>query len=304
MAFGIFQIKGGALQNWRYLFIIEGAASVLFSVFALFYLPRSASHAKFLNPVEKELAFQRIQQDSSSVVDEKLSIRDALKVFNHPTTWVFLLIECALGVPLQGVANFLPQIVGRLGFATVKTNLYTVAPNICGAVVLLILAFASDITRLRFPFIMIGFAFPVIGFIVYAAIDVKTNIAAAYAMTFLMTSGTSAPSVILSTWYNNNTPSESRRAALTAVGVPLANMMGIVSTQIFRPQDAPAYIPALITTAVFGAVGIVLTGCLGAFMIIDNKRRNLKSGVNLRVQDVSTEILAKGPNQEKFRWFI
>jgi hypothetical protein len=67
---------------------------------------------------------------------------------------------------------FLPVIIKRLGYNTVlvsqlssrtittyqkltqsiQTNLYTVAPNVSGAVMLLILAFASDLTRLRSPF--------------------------------------------------------------------------------------------------------------------------------------------------------
>lgn len=40
--------------------------------------------------------------------------------------WAFLAL--GLGVPLASVGNFLPQIVSRLGYSTVKTNLYTVAP--------------------------------------------------------------------------------------------------------------------------------------------------------------------------------
>src|SRR5271154_7055791 len=81
-------------------------------------------------------------------------------------------IEICLGVPLQSVQLFLPVIIKRLGYNTVlvsqlssrtittyqkltqsiQTNLYTVAPNVSGAVMLLILAFASDLTRLRSPF--------------------------------------------------------------------------------------------------------------------------------------------------------
>ena len=37
------------------------------------------------------------------------------------------------------------------------------APNITGAIVLLILAFSSDFAHIRFPFIALGFALPVIG---------------------------------------------------------------------------------------------------------------------------------------------
>jgi hypothetical protein len=213
-------------------------------------------------------------------------------------------IEICLGVPLQSVQLFLPVIISRLGFSTVKTNLYTVAPNVSGAVMLLILAFASDLTRLRSPFIAAGFLFTFIGFIIYATIDVLSDIHVAYFACFMMTWGTSAPSVILDVWYNNNIADENRRVMLTSVGVPVANLMGVVSSNIFRNQDAPKYIPALATTAAFGAMGFVLTLLLGAWMIVDNKNRDRKQGVTIKAKDISTALLRDGPAAPEYRWFI
>lgn len=114
LAYGVFQIKGGSIANWRYLFIVEGGATMLVSIFAFFYLPKSAAEAKFLTPEEKELAFYRMQIDSSSVVNEKLDWKRALTIFKQPTSWIILAIEICLGVPLQSVSLFLPQIVARL----------------------------------------------------------------------------------------------------------------------------------------------------------------------------------------------
>jgi hypothetical protein len=245
-----------------------------------------------------------MQIDSSSVVNEKFNLRDALQIFKMPATYGFLGIEICLGVPLQSVALFLPQIVQRLGYSPVKTNLYTVAPNIVGAIVLLILAFTSDFARLRFPFVSLGFALTFIGFIIYATIDVEHRLRVAYFACFMMTWGTSAPSVLLSTWYNNNIAHEGRRVTLTSVGVPLANLMGVVSANIFRPQDSPKYIPALATTAAFGACGCVLAALLGSYMVFDNARRNRKQGVNTSARDVSTEKLRDGPANPEFRWFL
>ena len=52
---------------------------------------------------------------------------------------------------------------------------------------LLILAFSSDYVKLRFPFIVLGFLFTLIGFVIYAAIDdVEANIRVAYYATFMM----------------------------------------------------------------------------------------------------------------------
>ena len=203
LSYGVFQIEGGALATWKYLFLLEGSLTVIFAVVAFLFLPYSAAHARFLNDDEKKLAFYRIQVDSSAIVNEKFSVREAMKVMNHPSSWVILGIEICLGVPLQGVALFLPQIVARLGYETVQTNLHTVAPNITGAVMLLVLAFASDHTRWRFPLIALGFFFTFCGFVIYSAIDVEAQLQVAYFACFMMCWGTSAPSVLLDVWYNN-----------------------------------------------------------------------------------------------------
>ncbi|PGG95540.1 hypothetical protein GX51_08222 [Blastomyces parvus] len=305
LSFGVFRITNTPLEPWRYLFLIEGALSVLFAVFAYWYLPLSAAKANFLNEQEKALAFHRIQVDSSSVVDEKFNFREAIRIFKQPISYCFLAIEICLGIPIQSVALFMPQIIQRLGYSTVKTNLYTVAPNCTGAVMLLVLAFSSDFARIRFPFIALGFILTFTGFIIYAAIDdVQAQLQVAYFACFMMTWGTSAPSVLLSTWYNNNIAHEGRRMMLTSVGIPLANVMGIVSSNIFRDKDKPKYEPALITTASFGAAGAAIVLCLGSYMLWDNKRRDRRQGITMKARDVSTKKLRDGPASEDFRWYL
>lgn len=146
----------------------------------------------------------------------------------------------------------------------------------------------------------------------------------------MMTWGTSAPSVILDVWYNNNLADENKRVMLTSVGVPVANLMGVVryavsvfpiltlltplahhfssqfsssSSNIFQDRDAPKYLPALVTTACFGAVGCLLTLSLGGWMILDNKRRDSRTGRKIRAKDIPTESMRDGPSSEVYRWF-
>ncbi|KAK6419296.1 hypothetical protein LTR81_007627 [Elasticomyces elasticus] len=298
LAYGVFHIKSGSIPAWKYLFVIEGSLTMAMSVVAFCFLPRSAAKARFLNEDEK-----RIQVDSSAIVEEKFEFKEAARILKHWTSWHILAIEMCLGIPLQSVTLFLPQIIARLGYSTIKTNLYTVAPNCTGAVMLLLLAFASDYTRWRFPFIALGFFWTFCGMVIYSAIDVLNELTVAYFACFMMTWGTSAPSVLLDVWYCNNIADENRRLFLTSLGVPLANLMGVVSSNIFRKEDAPQYIPALATTAAFGGLGLVLTLLLGGYMIMDNKKRNRQQGVNLRARDVPTERLRDGPACAEFRWF-
>ena len=323
LAFGVFQIHSGSLADWRYLFVIEGSCTFLFAGFAFWYLPYSAATAKFLTEEEKQLAFYRMQVDSSAVVGEKFVLKDALQIFKHPTSWLILGefpvyipldetdrltqvtgIEICLGVPLQSVSLFLPVIIKAFDYSSVKTNLYTVAPNVSGAIMLLILAFASDLTKIRFPFIALGFLLTFIGFIIFVSVNIDTQLNVAYFACFMMTWGTSAPSVILDVWYNNNIADENRRVMLTSVGVPVANLMGVVSSNIFQSKDAPKYVPALATTAAFGAMGALLTLLLGAWMIVDNKRRDVRAGRKVKARDIPTELLKDGPASENYRWFL
>jgi hypothetical protein len=129
--------------------------------------------------------------------------------------------------------------------AMMKTNLYTVAPNITGAVMFLILGFISDYTRWRFPFVALGLSSPAC---------------------------------------SSSTPQSTSRSRCKGLLCLLRHDMGQVRDStpsvllnMFSNKDAPDYIPALATTAAFGGMGdVLLTLGLGASMIFDNRRRDRK----------------------------
>lgn len=210
LGFALFRITGTSLASWRYLFLVEGCVTILLAPLLYWILPESTDRCTFLSKSEKAVACERIRVDSSSIVNEPFNLRDALAIFCHPTSWVYCIIELCVGIPLQSVQNFLSEIIKRFGYNDLKTNLWTVAPNLTGVVVLLLLSYGSDRSRLRWPFISCAFLFTFIGFIVYVALpNVITDSAAhsaAYFATFLMVFGASAPSVILDAWLNNVSP--------------------------------------------------------------------------------------------------
>lgn len=302
LSFGVFQINNPHLHGWQILFLIEGSCTVAFATVAYLFLPRSVETAKFFTDEERACAIARVSTDSSAAAGESISFKDAIKVFKHPVAIGWMCVEVCIGVPLNSINNWFPQIVGVLGKSTVQTNLYTVAPNVWGAVSLITLAFCSDYFRVRSGFICLAVIVTLIGFAVYGAIDVQAHLGAAYFACFLMTTGASACSVLTSTWYNNNTPNENRRVVISSVGVPLANAAGLISTNIFRPQDAPKYTPALGITAGFGGLAIVLIVLITSFMVFDNRRRNRTQGVNLTYKDVPTSELREGPDNPNYRW--
>jgi hypothetical protein len=86
------------------------------------------------------------------------------------------------------------QIVQRLGYGVVKTNLWTVAPNSVGFVVLLCIAKSSDYFRERTYHIVLSLVISLVGMIILVTIDVLENKRVAYFACFLMAAGSYVPS--------------------------------------------------------------------------------------------------------------
>ncbi|KAH7027826.1 uncharacterized protein B0I36DRAFT_144010 [Microdochium trichocladiopsis] len=57
--------------------------------------------------------------------------------------------------------------------------------------------------------------------------------------TFMMCWGTAGPSELLNTWYNNDVAHECEHITPTLIRVLLANLMGLVASNVFRDQDKP-----------------------------------------------------------------
>ncbi|EXJ87717.1 hypothetical protein A1O1_04642 [Capronia coronata CBS 617.96] len=303
ISYGVFQITTGPLKGWQYLFLIEGALTVLSGIFAWFILPTSSATAYFLNDAEKKLAYHRMAKGSSTSVDVKFNFRKAMRVFVEDRMWPFyMFIGFCVDIPHFSLSNWLPQIVQSLGYSTIKTNLYTVAPNLVGAVFLVAAAFSSDYTGDRALHIAVTLCMTFVGFTVLAAVDVAHHVGVGYFCCFLICCGGFVSSPLLASWYANNTPEENQRALLTATLAATANAMGLVSSNLFLDKDAPQYTMASAVSGGFAGLGCILATCVGLYMKFDNMRRDRIQGVKLKPQDVPTSALVDGQKSLSWRW--
>ncbi|KAK8198730.1 hypothetical protein M8818_006597 [Zalaria obscura] len=303
ISYGVFQINDDKIAGWMYLFIIEGGMTVLIALVAFFWLPASPATAWFLTAEEKAAAKARSLRDASGTVNAEFSMKEC---FQSWKTWKFFpwcVIAFTYPVAFSTTSNFLPQIVARLGYSTVKTNLWTVAPNAVGFVFLLCVTKSSDYFRERTFHIVFALCVSLIGMIILATIDVLHNKGVAYFACFLMAMGSYIPSCLVHSWHNNNNLNENSRAATTGLLVGLSNLGGILSGATFRTEFAPKYIPTLIATACCNGTCICFVLWLGLWMKAENRRRNVAQGRVLKAENVSTEELADGEKSPSWRFF-
>ncbi|PLB43327.1 allantoate permease [Aspergillus steynii IBT 23096] len=303
ISFGVFQIKH-QLPGWKYLFLIEGAATLIIALFSFYWLPADSAHWHLFTEDEARTAQARLLQDGSvrTGTNEQLSIRAALAALIdwRVLTWA---VSCfCYGIAQSSVSNFMPQMVALLGYSTIKTNLYTVAPYCAGTVFLWTICKSSDHFRERSTHLAASLMLTFTGYIILIAVDAPTHKPLAYFACFLLASGAFVPSSVFHSWHTNNVTDESQRAATVGFLVGAANCAGIPSSLAFKADTAPRYKPALIVNCAFLLFGVLVILAMGAWFRWDNRRRDREQGVRLTAKDVATKSLIGGWKDPNWRW--
>jgi MFS family permease len=129
LAAAIAQMGGlGGLASWRWIFILEGIASVLIGVSCFFFLPDSPSLSKWLTPDESrflcllhDATRGRIQTEKKKADTKETLIR----VVKDWQLYIHAIIFNGVGIPLYGVKFTMPQIVKNMGFTSTNAQLMT-----------------------------------------------------------------------------------------------------------------------------------------------------------------------------------
>lgn len=95
------------IQNWQYLFIIEGSLTMLLAIIALLILPRNVETSRFFNAAEKECSRLRLGKEVISE-DTKFSWSSTLMPLLDWHTWLFGSMSLCYGVAAASISNFLP----------------------------------------------------------------------------------------------------------------------------------------------------------------------------------------------------
>lgn len=288
LAYRVFQLQHAALPSWAYLFIIEGALTVLLSLIALAVLPRSVASSQWFTPAEKHAAALRYRAEIQPQ-HEGFSWGASAAPLRRANTWAFALMALSYGVACASISNFLPTMIKRLGYGTVHSNLLTIAPNLSGALAITVAAWLSDRFQQRALAAAVPAAISMIGFVVLGTVDLVHRVGVGYLCTFLLTFGTFTPAVIVPAWQSNNNTTATGRAAAVGLLVAMQNVAGIISSAAFRDQDAPVYRPALITSGVFQGVMILLVGAMRVYYawqnrLLDRGRREYAAGMEGRAE--------------------
>ncbi|KAH8670715.1 MFS transporter [Ilyonectria robusta] len=273
IAYGISHMENVAgLEAWRWLFILEGAPSVLFGIFIFFYLPDYPESPRFLNTEEKELAVLRMEYNGSKGSAGSMKWADAKAVLLDWRLYLHYIVYFSKSCPFSSLSLFAPSITKGLGYDSFEAQLMTVPPYVAAFVVTIALSFYCDKYNKRAVTTICLMLVGAVGFILSACLPV-TDYHGRYAGLIIACCGTFATIPILLGWLSANLRSTSAQGLALALNISFGAPGQIAGVWIYKSTEAATGYPTgHWTNGALLLAGAVLTGVLVALYTYRNRR--------------------------------
>ncbi|KAI8650518.1 hypothetical protein NCS57_01385900 [Fusarium keratoplasticum] len=264
LAAGIAEMDGvGGYEGWRWIFILEGLATVILGVACFFLLiDTPALSTRWLEPDEiryLELSMF-IKQGGGFHEENKVRWKDLKMVLTNWRIYVqayFLLCQSALS---YGIKFTLPTITKAMGFSNTTAQLTSAPPYVAAAISAITFAKFSDRFFWRMPFVVIPMAIVTTAYSIILSLNgaLEAKKAVAYFSVVLAVIGIYPIQAAAASWNANNIAPASRRAIGIALMNCVGNVGGIVGSFMYLEKEKPKYHTGFGLSLAFGASGLIV----------------------------------------------
>ncbi|KAF4341183.1 allantoate permease [Fusarium beomiforme] len=234
----------GHLAAWRWLFILEGLATIAVGVVAFFTLPDYPGTTSWLTEEERVVAQGRLAVDAGSeeiLGEEEITIKQAIfSAVRDYRVWLFSCLQMSTTASIS-FSHYFPTLIQQLGFRNRTIVLLLTAPPYLFAFIWA-LAFAWDADRRqkRSPHAAISGLTAIAATIALVAITEQRW--ARYALTFLVSAGTFGIYSTTYPWLSSTiVQPRVKRAASIAIANIFANCAALFANYFWLDQYGPDY---------------------------------------------------------------
>ncbi|KXH47743.1 major facilitator superfamily transporter [Colletotrichum simmondsii] len=284
IAAGIFAGMDGlnGIAGWRWLFIVEGAATGLVALFGFWLLPNTPLTTRWLNDRERELAHSRMEKDKlSDSDDKKASAMDGLKqAVRDKRTWLFCLMQ-NFHLSACSFNSFFPTVVKTLGFNTTITLVMTCPPFIFAGAAGILFGWSSGRLHERTWHITVGLGVAILGFVVAAS---TLNTAARYVACFIFPMGAYAVNSVIIGWASSTLSQTKEKKAVVLAMTNVGGQIGyIYGAYLWPKSDEPRYAIGFGASAGFALLSILCAWWIRVLLVRENRRIRASTTENVNL---------------------
>lgn len=277
MAFGIGHVDDN-VRPWRWMYIILGVGTFLWSIPIFIFLPDSISKARFLSPEERQYAADRVViSGTGSTENTKWKFEQVKECLIDPKTWLIFCIEILTQIPNGGTHSFSNIVITSFGFTELQSTLINIPYSVLAASIIAGTGWLAGRYRTLDCLLIIAVVVPCVtgAAIIYNRDRVDRGVQLfAY---FLLCSGPAAMPLNMSL-VQANYRGVTKKMTITAM-IFMAYCAGnIAGPQFFRDHEEPTYATAFQTIMVCYALVIILALTLRFYLQWMNRRRTREEG--------------------------
>lgn len=265
--------NGSAIEPWKIVFLFTGLLTVALGVIFLWVVPDSQLNARWLKKEDRILAVARVKVNQQGIGNKHFKIYQVKEALMDPMTWAFFFYALIADIPNGGITNFFSQMISSFGYTAEESLLYGTPGGAVEVVALLVNGYVDQITGQRILCSTGGLITSIIGMVLIVALPLSNNVGRLIG--YYMTQASPTPFVALLSLVSSNVAGYTKKttvAALYLIGYCAGNIIG---PQVFRPKDAPRYVPAEITIIVCWGVCLLLLVFIWWWYNKENKRKAL-----------------------------
>ncbi|KAF2795750.1 high-affinity nicotinic acid transporter [Melanomma pulvis-pyrius CBS 109.77] len=132
LTYGISYMNGiGGLSAWRWVYLLEGTVTILFSGVVWWYLPdypKSPSSNRWFSEREQEFIETRLPENAPLTSDPNFSAKEIKSILGKWLIWSFMLSQTLVNLGGYALTWYLPTIITNLGFAGLPRNQLLLLP--------------------------------------------------------------------------------------------------------------------------------------------------------------------------------
>lgn len=224
------------VAGWRWIFIVEGAITVLVGVVSFWMVHDFPDEAKFLSAEDRRRVLLRLKEDKQrSTEHEDFRMEYLWAALRDWKTYVGMLIYMGPLMPLYSFSLFLPTIIQNMSFTSeedvIRNQLLSVPLYVLAAILTVVVGFWSDRVQRRGIFNICCAPISIVGFIMLMA---TTDPVVQYAGTFLGALGIYPTISLTIAWIANNVEGVYKRGIVLGLVIGWGNLNGVVSSNIYR----------------------------------------------------------------------
>ncbi|KAE8330585.1 major facilitator superfamily domain-containing protein [Aspergillus sergii] len=293
---GVASIFGGVLSYaighvhnrlgpWKWVFIIFGIITLVWSIFQSFVLPDSPLNARFLSPSQRGPAYRRAQACQQTYQSREWKKDQFIEALIDPKTWFLFTYNFLVSLPNGGITNFSSLVIASFGFDTFNTLLYTIPMAAVALIFLLLSAVTCNRYRgLRCYWMIITLLISLIGILLMRQLPVEKKWGRLVGVWLVTVFGAGFPLSL--SLVSSNFAGFTKKSTVTAIlfiGYCVGNIAG---PQLFKKNQAPHYYSAFAAILACFCIAVLDVFLLRVYMAWENKRRDRKQG---RVIDPETK---------------